>query len=71
MGYDGTAFNRTVTATPPGGGLGFSRLGHYITTPPSPTFGWHANLAVCFIVPPKRQLPPERYVKVAQKLNMM
>jgi len=41
MGYGGTAYNRTVTASPQVCGSGFGRLGHgyAIPTPPSPTFG--------------------------------
>jgi hypothetical protein len=43
------SLNRIVYAPPPEAAPGFSRLGHYVPTAPSPTFQPAANLAVCFM----------------------
>jgi hypothetical protein len=71
MGYGKTAHNRSVNASPPVGGSASVRLAQsaygLIRTAHSGTFGRHANLTVCFIVPPKRRQQPERYVQLGLK----
>jgi len=67
MVYARTAHNRTVYASPPSGGSGYTKpcLGFQPSARfCSATFGAGVNASHCPITCPKRHIQPERYVQV-------
>ena len=74
-----TAHNKTVCASPPFGGSGFSRLGHFallIPTAPSPTFGRAVFASQSPYMPAQTSHTAKRYapfelVKDFQKLSYL